>query len=98
MKINHWRFEPHRHIGMTSGRTLEKWGRHFGGSKQQQIRHAMNELRHRLVIRVDAADASSRFILQRCERPPLMNHQTSGSARNRETDQASQEAYVDFHI
>ena len=73
MKINHRCFQPHRHVGMATGRALKKDGRNLGGQEQKIVCQPMNKLRHRFVVGVDAADGFARLVLQGCERAPFVN-------------------------
>src|SRR5690606_28031062 len=47
----------------------------FGGRQEQEIRKAMDEIRNRFIIGIDAADGFSIFVLEGSERSPFVNEQ-----------------------
>jgi len=83
--IEHRRLQPHRDLGIAdlNGRPSLAYKATVGWQPERkgiviQRHHAVlarriNEIRHRFIIHVDAADGLAVLVLQRGERPPLVD-------------------------
>src|ERR1035438_6100898 len=73
MEIEDRRLQPHRHVGMATGHALISHGWQLAGANNQQPIQVMAEVRHRLVVSIDASQGAPSLVLQGSKSAPFVN-------------------------
>src|ERR1035438_8151047 len=73
MEIEDRRLQPHRHVGMATGHSLISHGWQLAGANNQQPIQVMAEVRHRLVVSIDASQGAPSLVLQGSKSAPFVN-------------------------
>src|SRR5262245_16054565 len=95
MEIHHWRFEPHRNVGMTLWSTLTAL------DDQQPRRQVVHKRWDRFLLAVHTGNRSPGRILKTCKRAPFVNDAaifSNRGLRRKECESKDENEATSFHV